>query len=519
MIVRMHHAPFAKKLRGKRTVKENTVLEMRNIHKSFPGVRALKGVDFTLCEGEIHALMGENGAGKSTLIKVLTGVYGKDEGQVYIKGQAQAVSIRSPQDAQKFGISTVYQEITLCPNLSVAENMYLGRLPKTQLGVVDWKKLYQDADEVLKKLGLKFDCRNKVKNLSVAESQMTEIAKCLTIGAKVIIMDEPTAALTDEEIQILFRIIAELKAKGISILYISHRMDEIFRISDRLTVFRDGKYIATKAIGETDYDDVVSMMVGRSVTNLYPKRNYEKQDVAMELRNVTGKGVHGVSLKLHKGEILGVAGLLGSGTIELSKIVYGALPMTDGEIIINGEKKDCSSPRKALKAGIGFVSDDRKQEGLVLIRNIRENISMSSLDKISNGLYLNKAKETENINAEVKRLNIKISSPAQLAGKLSGGNQQKVILARWLATDPEFLILDEPTRGIDIGTKTEIQKLVLDLADQGMAVTFISSEVEEMLRTCSRMAVLRDGQKVGELEENELSQSGVMKAIAGGDDK
>lgn len=296
------------------------------------------------------------------------------------------------------------------------------------------KKLYQDADEVLKKLGLKFDCRNKVKNLSVAESQMSEIAKLVwTNRCKwLIIMDEPTAALRVEEIQILFRIIAELKAKGISILYISHRMDEIFRISDRLTVFRDGKYIATKAIGETDYDDVVSMMVGRSVTNLYPKRNYEKQDVAMELRNVTGKGVHGVSLKLHKGEILGVAGLLGSGTIELSKIVYGALPMTDGEIIINGEKQDCSSPRKALKAGIGFVSDDRKQEGLVLIRNIRENISMSSLDKISNGLYLNKAKETENINAEVKRLNIKISSPAQLAGKLSGGNQQKVVFAKVL---------------------------------------------------------------------------------------
>ena len=329
-------------------------------------------------------------------------------------------------------------------------------------------------------------------------------------------MDEPTAALTDEEIQILFRIIAELKAKGISILYISHRMDEIFRISDRLTVFRDGKYIATKAIGETDYDDVVSMMVGRSVTNLYPKRNYEKQNVAMELRNVTGKGVHGVSLKLHKGEILGVAGLLGSGTIELSKIVYGALPMTDGEIIINGEKKDCSSPRKALKAGIGFVSDDRKQEGLVLIRNIRENISMSSLDKISNGLYLNKAKETENINAEVKRLNIKISSPAQLAGKLSGGNQQKVVFAKVLEADPSILILDEPTRGVDVGAKAEIYQIMDELTKQGKSIILISTDLPEVIGMSDRVVIMREGYTVLEIDKSEMNQEKILAYASGG---
>lgn len=277
---------------------DRVILRLEDIVKTFPGVKALDGVKLDVKEGEVHALCGENGAGKSTLMKIIAGAQGYTSGHMYINDQE--VVFHSTKEAEKMGIAMIYQEFNMVPELSVAENMYLGRLPKTQLGVVDWKKLYQDADEVLKKLGLKFDCRNKVKNLSVAESQMTEIAKCLTIGAKVIIMDEPTAALTDEEIQILFRIIAELKAKGISILYISHRMDEIFRISDRLTVFRDGKYIATKAIGETDYDDVVSMMVGRSVTNLYPKRNYEKQDVAMELRNVTGKGVHGVSLKLHQ---------------------------------------------------------------------------------------------------------------------------------------------------------------------------------------------------------------------------
>ena len=493
---------------------DRVILRLEDIVKTFPGVKALDGVKLDVKEGEAHALCGENGAGKSTLMKIIAGAQGYTSGHMYINDQE--VVFHSTKEAEKMGIAMIYQEFNMVPELSVAENMYLGRLPKTQLGVVDWKKLYQDADEVLKKLGLKFDCRNKVKNLSVAESQMTEIAKCLTIGAKVIIMDEPTAALTDEEIQILFRIIAELKAKGISILYISHRMDEIFRISDRLTVFRDGKYIATKAIGETDYDDVVSMMVGRSVTNLYPKRNYEKQDVAMELRNVTGKGVHGVSLKLHKGEILGVAGLLGSGTIELSKIVYGALPMTDGEIIINGEKQDCSSPRKALKAGIGFVSDDRKQEGLVLIRNIRENISMSSLDKISNGLYLNKAKETENINAEVKRLNIKISSPAQLAGKLSGGNQQKVVFAKVLEADPSILILDEPTRGVDVGAKAEIYQIMDELTKQGKSIILISTDLPEVIGMSDRVVIMREGYTVLEIDKSEMNQEKILAYASGG---
>lgn len=493
---------------------DRVILRLEDIVKTFPGVKALDGVKLDVKEGEVHALCGENGAGKSTLMKIIAGAQGYTSGHMYINDQE--VVFHSTKEAEKMGIAMIYQEFNMVPELSVAENMYLGRLPKTQLGVVDWKKLYQDADEVLKKLGLKFDCRNKVKNLSVAESQMTEIAKCLTIGAKVIIMDEPTAALTDEEIQILFRIIAELKAKGISILYISHRMDEIFRISDRLTVFRDGKYIATKAIGETDYDDVVSMMVGRSVTNLYPKRNYEKQDVAMELRNVTGKGVHGVSLKLHKGEILGVAGLLGSGTIELSKIVYGALPMTDGEIIINGEKKDCSSPRKALKAGIGFVSDDRKQEGLVLIRNIRENISMSSLDKISNGLYLNKAKETENINAEVRRLNIKISSPAQLAGKLSGGNQQKVVFAKVLEADPSILILDEPTRGVDVGAKAEIYQIMDELTKQGKSIILISTDLPEVIGMSDRVVIMREGYTVLEIDKSEMNQEKILAYASGG---
>ena len=355
-------------------MEEKLVLRMDSIVKTFPGVKALDGVHLDVRRGEVHALCGENGAGKSTLMKIIAGAQGYTSGHMYVNGEE--VVFHSTKDAERKGIAMIYQEFNMVRDLSVAENMYLGRLPKTSYGAVDWKKLYKDAQEELDRLGLRFDCRTKVRNLSVAESQMTEIAKCLTIGAKVIIMDEPTAALTDEEIRILFKIIAELKAEGISILYISHRMDEIFQISDRLTVFRDGKYIATKDIGHTNYDEVVSMMVGRSVTNLYPERDYREDETVLELKNICGKGVHNVNIRLHRGEILGVAGLLGSGTIELSKIVYGALPMDSGEIYINGEKKDCSSPKKALKAGIGFVSDDRKQEGLVLIRNIRENVSM-----------------------------------------------------------------------------------------------------------------------------------------------
>ncbi|RHP44926.1 sugar ABC transporter ATP-binding protein [Clostridium sp. AF32-12BH] len=493
---------------------DRVVLRLEDIVKTFPGVKALDGVKLDVREGEVHALCGENGAGKSTLMKIIAGAQGYTSGHMYV--QDQEVVFHSTKEAEKMGIAMIYQEFNMVPELSVAENMYLGRLPRTQFGSVDWKKLYQDADEVLKRLGLKFSSHSKVKNLSVAESQMTEIAKCLTIGAKVIIMDEPTAALTDEEIQILFRIIAELKEKGISILYISHRMDEIFQISDRLTVFRDGKYIATKSIGETDYDDVVSMMVGRSVTNLYPKRNYEKQDVAMELRKVNGKGVHDVSLKLHRGEILGIAGLLGSGTIELSKIVYGALPMTSGEVIINGETKDCSSPRKALKAGIGFVSDDRKQEGLVLIRNIRENVSMSSLDKISTGGHLNKAKETENINAQVERLNIKISSPAQLAGKLSGGNQQKVVFAKVLEADPSILILDEPTRGVDVGAKAEIYQIMDELTRQGKSIILISTDLPEVIGMSDRVVIMREGYTVLEIDKSEMNQETILAYASGG---
>jgi len=451
------------------------VLKLESIVKTFPGVKALDGVHLEIFVGEVHALCGENGAGKSTLMKIIAGAQPYTSGAMYLDGKE--VVFHSAKDAEKHGIAMIYQEFNMVPELSVAENMYLGRLPVSPFGKVDWNKLYQEAQENLDHLGLKFSAKTKVKNLSVAEAQMTEIAKCLTIGAKIIIMDEPTAALAEEEIQILFRTIEELKKKGIAIIYISHRMDEIFQISDRLTVFRDGKFVASKLIGETDYDDVVSMMVGRNVSNLYPVRDYKTQEVVFEARNVNSREVHDVSFKLHKGEILGITGLLGAGTIELSKLIYGAIPMDSGEIYVHGEKKDCSSPRKALEAGIGFVSDDRKQEGLVLLRSIKENISMSSLKKLTKGFRLDNKLEADRVKEQVKALNIKVSSAQQPAGKLSGGNQQKVVFAKVLLAD---------------------------------------SDLPELIGVSDRVIVMREGRTVLEISKQEMNQEKILAHASGG---
>jgi len=490
------------------------ILKLDSIVKVFPGVKALDGVHLDVNAGEVHALCGENGAGKSTLMKIISGAQSYSSGKMFMEGEE--VIFHSTKDAERRGIAMIYQEFNMIRELSVAENMYLGRLPKTKVGMVDWKQLYLDAQEVLNKLGLKFNCKTKVRNLSVAESQMTEIAKCLTIGAKIIIMDEPTAALTEDEIKVLFRIIEELKRKNIAILYISHRMDEIFKISDRLTVFRDGKYIATKNIEDTNYDDVVSMMVGRNVTNLYPIRQYEPKKVIFELQNINSKSISNLNMKLHEGEILGIAGLLGSGNIELSKVIYGALPMDRGNILINGEIKDCSSPIKAIAVGIGFISDDRKQEGLVLIRNVKENISMSSLKKLTKGLQLDKKLEKKRVNDQVKRLNIKISSIQQNAGNLSGGNQQKVVFAKVLEANPTICIFDEPTRGVDVGAKAEIYSIMDQLTKDGKSIILISSDLPELIGMSDRVLIMREGKIVMELSKSESNQEIILAYASGG---
>lgn len=490
------------------------VLKLDSIVKTFPGVRALDGVKLDIIEGEVHALCGENGAGKSTLMKIIAGAQPYTSGHIYIDGKE--VAFRNTREAEEKGIAMIYQEFNMVTELSVAENMYLGRLPKNSFGKVDWKKLYKDAQDELDSLGLRINAKMKVKNLSVAESQMVEIAKCLTIGAKIIIMDEPTAALAEEEIKILFHIIDDLKKKGIAIIYISHRMDEIFEISDRLTVFRDGKYVATKNIEDTNYDEVVALMVGRSVDNLYPKRDYKQQEVVFEAKHMKSRGVNDVSIALHKGEILGITGLLGSGTIELSKIIYGALPKESGEIYIHGEQRDCSTPRKALEAGIGFVSDDRKQEGLVLIRSIKENISMSSLKKLTKGIRLDKKQESSNIGKEIQKLNIKLSSPEQLVGKLSGGNQQKVVFAKVLEAEPEILILDEPTRGVDVGAKAEIYQIMDELTKEGKSIIIISTDLPELIGVSDRVVVMREGRTVLEISKDEMSQEVILAQASGG---
>ncbi len=495
-------------------MQKEPILKLENIVKVFPGVKALDGVQLDVYPGEVHALCGENGAGKSTLMKIIAGAQGYTSGKMYMDGKE--VVFHSTKEAEKMGIAMIYQEFNMVSELSVAENMYLGRLPKKTSGLVDWKKLYENADSVLKRLGLKFGSKTKVKDLSVAESQMTEIAKCLTIGAKVIIMDEPTAALTGEEIKILFGIIEELKKQQIAILYISHRMDEIFKISDRLTVFRDGKYIASKMISQTDYDDVVSMMVGRNVDQLYPERNYVPKEVIFEVKNMVCKGVNNVSLQLHKGEILGISGLMGSGSIELSKAIYGAIPKKSGQILIHGNEKDCSSPKKALASGIGFVSDDRKQEGLVLIRSIRENIAMSSLKKYTKIVCLDKKLENQRMDEEVKKLNIKMSSPAQLVGKLSGGNQQKVVFAKVLESNPEILILDEPTRGVDVGAKAEIYSIMNELSKEGKSIILISTDLPEVIGMSDRVLIMREGRMVCEVHREEMNQETILAYASGG---
>ena len=451
---------------------DDCVLRIESVTKKFPGVIALKDAHLQIKRGEVHAVCGENGAGKSTLMKIIAGAQGYTSGHIYLDGEE--VFFHSTKEAEKHGIAMIYQEFNMVPELSVAENMYLGRLPMKGGGRVDFGKLYKDAEEIINRLKLHINIRTKVKHLSVAEAQMTEIAKCLTIGAKIIIMDEPTAALTDEEIKVLFEIIEDLKKKGISILYISHRMDEIFQIADRLTVFRDGSYIETKEIKDTNYAEVVSLMVGRSLESLYPERDYQGSEVVFEAKDIHGKGVNGVSIELRKGEILGI------------------------------------------QAGIGFVSDDRKNEGLVLNRSIKENIVLSSLKKFSSGFRINKRKEQNAVQNEVERLNIKLSSPMQLAGRLSGGNQQKVVFAKVLEADTDILILDEPTRGVDVGAKAEIYNIMDQMTKEGKSIILISTDLPEVIGMSDRVVIMREGYRVLELSKEELSQEKILAYESGG---
>lgn len=488
------------------------LIRMEHIDKSFPGVKALNDVQFELNAGEVHALVGENGAGKSTLMKILTGVYPKDNGSIYMNGEE--LTIRGVRDAQKLGIVMIHQELNLMNHLSAAENIFIGReFKKTGNLFLDKAKQNEEAKKLFEKLNVEIDPNVRVGELTVAKQQMVEIAKAISFDFKVLIMDEPTAALTDNEIEDLFRVIRMLKAEGRSVIHISHRLEELQIIADRITVMRDGTYVDTKNIEEVNVDQIIKMMVGREIF-VTKQKDFEKESapVTLEVKNLNaGRMVQNVSFKARAGEILGFAGLVGAGRTETMRAIFGADKYQSGEIIIKGKKVKITSPKVAVENGIAYLSEDRKQYGLALGLGVDENISLADMKRFVNALGLiNKKKSYENSEHQKNALLIKTPSLKQKVKNLSGGNQQKVVLAKWLTRDTDILIFDEPTRGIDIGAKNEIYKLMNELADQGKTIIVISSELPEIIRTCHRVIVMCEGRITGEVTKNEIDQDVIM---------
>jgi len=494
----------------------HTVLEMTGIKKSFAGIYALSGIDFSLELGEVHALLGENGAGKSTLIKVLGGIYRPDEGRIRIDGKE--VKITSVPEARANGIGIIHQEIVLVPYLTVAQNLFLGREIKRH-GTVDMKETVRRAEEMIARLGVNISATAVVEDLTIAQQQMVEIVKAVSFNGRIIVMDEPTSSLSNEEVEQLFRIIATLKEQQVSIIYISHRMEEIFRISDRVTVIRDGAYVGTKVTAETSPNELVAMMVGRDLQSFYARdfADLSHAEVALEVKGLTSEGTfEDVSFQVHKGEILGFAGLVGAGRSEIMESIFGARTWQRGEILLNGKKVVFKNPMQAIKAGIAMVPEDRKKQGLVLVNSVSFNLTLASLRFYMSGIAISEKKRNEVIDHYFKELNIKAASPQIEVGSLSGGNQQKVVLGKWLATKPDILILDEPTRGVDVNAKFEIYTAMNELAKQGIAIIMVSSELPEIINMCDNVCVVREGRLVGKLGKDELSQEAVMRYAAGG---
>ena len=493
------------------------LLTMRHIEKRFPGVLALNNVDFTLRKGEIHALMGENGAGKSTLIKILTGVYQMDGGEVTIEGQP--VVIHSPQDAQNSGISTVYQEITLCPNLTVAENMFIGREDSAWIQRKEYEK---KADEILGRLEIPTRGARILGRCSLAIQQMVAIARAVDMNCKVLILDEPTSSLDDKEVNMLFKLMRDLKAQGVGIIFVTHFLEQVYEVSDRITVLRNGELVGEYPASDLPQVELVAKMIGKNLDEFSALKGSGKDvskngEVFYEAEELSSSQALPFDFKIHKGEVNGFTGLLGSGRSESVRAIFGADKVNGGTVKVKGEPVKITRPIDAMKHGIGYLAEDRKRDGIIAELSVRENIILAL--QVMNGFFkpISRSESEAFADEYIKVLQIKTASRETPVGSLSGGNQQKVILARWLLTHPDYLILDEPTRGIDVGTKLEIQKLVLKLAEEGVSITFISSEVEEMLRTCSRLIVMRDRHIVGELTGEDLNQAQVMKTIAGGE--
>ena len=499
------------------------LLSMRHINKNFPGVAALMEVDFTLYEGEIHALMGENGAGKSTLIKVLTGVEEFETGEIRVDGETEPIINRSPHEALVNGISTVYQEVNLCPNLTVAENLFINREPK-RYGMIDWKTMNKKSRELLESLDINIDVTLALENYSLALQQMIAIARAVDMSAKVLILDEPTSSLDDNEVVKLFRLMRHLKEKGTGIIFVTHFLDQVYEICDRITVLRNGMLVGEYEVEKLHRVQLVAKMMGKDFDDLASIKKHsgqnkykDKKETLVSAKQLGHTGtMKPFDLSISRGEVVGLTGLLGSGRSELARVIYGADKADQGELYINGARTVINAPIDAMKAGMGYLPENRKEEGIIEDLSVRENIIIALQAKKGMFHLLTKKEQEEFTDKYIDLLKIKTADREVPVKLLSGGNQQKVILGRWLLNNPDFLILDEPTRGIDIGTKTEIQKLVVSLAQEGMAVMFISSEIEEMIRICNRMAVLRDRYKVDELEEEQLGQKNIMRAIAGG---
>jgi len=494
------------------------LLEINNLEKTFPGVRALKGVKLTVNKGEVHALMGENGAGKSTLIKVLTGIYQKDGGTILFDGEE--INARTPIEANEKGISTIYQELNLVLFQTVYENLFLGREPRTKFGNIDRKKMIAEADRILGDLGIHIDVEKPLKAYSTAIQQMVAIARAISTNTKLVIMDEPTSSLDANEVQILFRIIRKLKNQGISVIFISHKLDEIFEICERLTVFKDGEYVGNYDVKELDQLKLISLMVGRDAVKLERKKegyNFSKAEELMGAKGVKqGMGLNGIDINIKQGEVVGLAGLLGSGRTELAQVIFGANTMDEGEIFWHGNSVKVNSPADAISKGMGYCTEDRKVEGIIPHLSVKENLTIALLPKISKFGFVNKKEQDRIVKQYIERLKIKTPTPEQAICNLSGGNQQKVLLARWMCMNPKLIIMDEPTRGIDVGAKAEIEQLIQELSDNGISVLMISSEIAELERNCDRIVVMREGKKIGELVGDSISYEKVMETIAKG---
>jgi D-xylose transport system ATP-binding protein len=499
------------------------LLEMRNIVKEFPGVRALDGVTFDLAEGEFHALVGENGAGKSTLMKVLSGVYpfGTYSGDIVVAGEIKRFSNIS--EAEKAGIAIIFQELSLVKELTVGENIFLGREP-SRFGVIDTRLLYQKAAKLLEELNLPINPRTKVGNLGIGQQQLVEIAKALSQDAKILVLDEPTAALTESEVKTLFGILRELKLRGVGMIYISHKLGEVFEMSDTITVLRDGKTVGTKDAKDLSIAKVIALMVGREVDNIFPTTSHDFGEIALEVKNLNvfdtdnpgKKLVDNVSFSVKKGEVVGISGLMGAGRSELLMAIFGAWNgKKTGEIFVEGRKVSIDSPTKAIENGIGFVTEDRKRFGLLLEQTILDNLTLAGLKRISGKFLTHVSREIVAAKNAMNSLKVKANSPLTVAGTLSGGNQQKVVLGKWLLTNPKILFLDEPTRGIDVGAKQEIYSEIDKLAKEGLAIVMVSSELPEVMGLADRILVLHEGRLTGEFTEQEATAEKVMACATG----